>query len=675
MPVQDAPTKPTVAPQQAQPVKILFLDGLRGLAAFFVVVQHSHWYDRNFGAYGVDMFFVLSAFLLTMLFDKKVGQLLERRARLHSWGFALADYFSRRFLRVYPLFFAVAVILWILPLKAVQQYWVDIEAGEFDFFKVITFSFDYRYHVFWTLPVEIGYYFVIPAIVIVLALLRKWWWIPVLPMIYWVIHEGFTTYRPDHTPLRPHLNTFVAGSLGAIVYNRIAACILKHTFVFQWYHKIVLRMIEYVALAFLVSVIYGGVWFNWLHWDPLPDSPSTFLSGYLVIVIVCEILLPGPFGRMLEWNVLMFFGKISYSMYLLHSFVIYSDWVSSQKSYDQNFATVGLVCLLSSASYYTIEYPLQRLAGRISKYLKEPRVVVPVAALVVSVSTLVTCVIIAKTSNVYLSGLYWPFFSYTGRDKPAYYVFCTGLTITALLMIATWAFNFQFQHAALVKAQQSGADVKRHLKMATITRFAGVISVFGLSLLAFFDTGKWPLTHQLAAYWFFGWEVVATIMNTFVSKRIFDLAKTSEATSASSYIILEAGAPKSTAQKLETRVQKRGWTFRIQRALNIVFFVAFLLYIPYNIISPSNCPKLTVQECLDRNLGERYCQVTMRHNEVETKLPNCTDDIVRVQIRALAQLTCVLTMIGYCVTFIKHDYEDVETEHDAVEVTPTTQQQ
>ncbi|GLE04884.1 hypothetical protein PINS_up013865 [Pythium insidiosum] len=309
----------------------------------------------------------------------------------------------------------------------------------------------------------------------------------------------------------------------------------------------------------------------------------------------------------------------------------------------------------------------------VSESLRRARVVVPIAALLVSVSTLVTCVIIAKTSNVYLSGLYWPFFSYTGRDKPAYYVFCTGLTITALLLIATWTFNYQFQRAALEKSKLGGAHVQRHITMAKITRFAGGISVFGLSLLAFFDTGKWPLTHQLAAYWFFGWEVVATILNTFVSKRIFDLASTAEATSASSYIILEAGGSKTAARTHESRVQKRGWTFRIQRALNVVFFVAFVLYIPYNIVSPSHCPKLTIQECLDRNLGEHYCQVEWRHNELETKLPNCTDDLVKVQIRALAQLTCVLTMIGYCVTFIKHDYEDVETEHDAVEVTPTTQ--
>ncbi|KAJ0399770.1 hypothetical protein P43SY_010557 [Pythium insidiosum] len=356
----------------AAPSKILFLNGLRGLAAYFVVVQHSHWGDRNFGAYGVDIFFVLSAFLLTMLLDKKVRQLLDRRARWHSWVFALLDYFQRRFLRVYPLFFLTALVLWMLPNERRKQFWLGKNDVDFDFWHVITFKFEYRFHVFWTLPVEIGYYFLIPPLVIGVALLRRWWWVPLLPLTYWAVYDGMRSHRYDHRPLRDHLNTFVAGSIGALVLTRAERWIQVHNFEFRWFHKLALRMVEYFFFGMLISVMYGGVFFVYLDWDPMPSwSPSPYLSGFISIVIACEILLPGPLARLFEWNILIFYGKISYSMYLLHSFVIYTSYIKSETGYTQKIATMGLICALSTTTYYAIEYPMQLLAGRISKRLKE----------------------------------------------------------------------------------------------------------------------------------------------------------------------------------------------------------------------------------------------------------------------------------------------------------------
>ncbi|KAJ0394250.1 hypothetical protein P43SY_004728 [Pythium insidiosum] len=362
--------RPKTQPPQS---KIYFLNGLRGLAAYFVIIQHGHWGDRNYGAYGVDMFFVLSSFLLTMLFDKKVHQLLDRRAAKHSWVYAMLDYFSRRFLRVYPLFALVAIVLWMLPNKYLRQYWVDVKPGEYGLGQVLTFDLHHRYHVFWTLPVEIGYYFVIPVLVVSIALLRKWWWVPILPLTYWVIHEGNHQHRADHLPLRNHISTFVSGSIGAIVLTRAEKWIHEKEFQFRLPHQIALRAVEYINVALLMQIIFGGLFFEWLNWYPLPYPPGTpFLSGYLTIIIVCEILLPGPLSRFLEWNILRYFGKISYSMYLLHSFVVYNEWIKKQSHYNKIFATTALVCAISSASFQLIELPLQRLAGRISKNLKEP---------------------------------------------------------------------------------------------------------------------------------------------------------------------------------------------------------------------------------------------------------------------------------------------------------------
>ncbi|KAG7396554.1 hypothetical protein PHYBOEH_002119 [Phytophthora boehmeriae] len=91
MEVQD-PTQRQPAPQISPVAKILFLDGVRGAAVTLVVMQHARYmHDIFMGAVGVDAFFVLSSFLLTMIFMKKSMKLLAEQASYRKWGYTLAD--------------------------------------------------------------------------------------------------------------------------------------------------------------------------------------------------------------------------------------------------------------------------------------------------------------------------------------------------------------------------------------------------------------------------------------------------------------------------------------------------------------------------------------------------------------------------------------------------------
>ncbi|KAE9062028.1 hypothetical protein PF005_g29914, partial [Phytophthora fragariae] len=70
--IQGFPHDDPVAQTLSPVAKILFLDGVRGAAVVFVVTQHSgYMHGIYMGAVGVDAFFVLSSFLLTMIFMKK----------------------------------------------------------------------------------------------------------------------------------------------------------------------------------------------------------------------------------------------------------------------------------------------------------------------------------------------------------------------------------------------------------------------------------------------------------------------------------------------------------------------------------------------------------------------------------------------------------------------------
>ncbi|KAL3670114.1 hypothetical protein V7S43_004430 [Phytophthora oleae] len=362
-------TKPSSAP-----TKVVFLDGIRGLAAILVVFQHSHEYPTNqlhLGSIAVDAFFVLSSFLLTWLFMKKSMKLLAQRASFRSWTIALLDYLQKRFFRVYPLFAATAIVLSCMSFENQHRYFRLKKPEDFQLSKVLLFYTGFRPHVFWTLPLEIGYYFVIPAFVMIALCLRRYWWLGAVPLSVWIAHEGFYTYRNNHMPLAPHLQTFMSGSLGAVVFVKIDLWIKKTEFSFRWWHTLLLRVIEGVAIALMLSVSFQGLFFDWIHKDPVAAAPGFgFVSAQMTTIIVVEMIRPSCVSTMFEWSVLRYWGKISFSVYLLHSFVVDYPPISHQKKYfNRFFARFALILLLATVSYHLIEYPSQLLAQRISRFL------------------------------------------------------------------------------------------------------------------------------------------------------------------------------------------------------------------------------------------------------------------------------------------------------------------
>ncbi|KAG6616783.1 acyltransferase family [Phytophthora cinnamomi] len=360
-------------PPQAPPTKILFLDGIRGLAAMLVVVQHSGEFvpELHLGSVAVDAFFILSSFLLTWLFMKKSMKLLAQGAGARAWAFALTDYFQKRFFRVYPLFAITAFVLSRLSFENQHRYFIVSKAGEVDLYKMLTFEFAQRFHVFWTLPLEISYYFVIPLFVLAVLKMRRFWWVAALPLFMWTVHQGWTIIRNSHESMNHHLHTFVLGSLGAVVFVKLDLLIKKTGFQFRLWHLVLLRAVEGLIIALMLSVIFRGLLFDWVMANPAPPpSGFPFTGVYMTSIIVIEVMQPSCVSTMFEWSVLRYWGKISFSIYLLHTFVVMYPAISHQPNYfNRLFARLFLTIALATVSYWLVEYPSLLTAQRISRFL------------------------------------------------------------------------------------------------------------------------------------------------------------------------------------------------------------------------------------------------------------------------------------------------------------------
>lgn len=158
------------------PGHIRALDGLRGIAILFVMLvhftnAHSHWFSgvpylvAHFGWCGVDLFFVLSGFLIT-------GILCDAKEDPHYFK----KFYMRRVLRIFPLYYGYLFVLFALvplihqyspPVREHigEQIWLWSYLTNFAYFLSPDLILKCRLDHFWSLAVEEQFYLIWPAVI------------------------------------------------------------------------------------------------------------------------------------------------------------------------------------------------------------------------------------------------------------------------------------------------------------------------------------------------------------------------------------------------------------------------------------------------------------------------------------------------------------------------------
>lgn len=303
---------------RVQPERIPSLDAIRGLAILLVTVyrfnggaaeseEHVNSVFRlaTLGFRGVDLFFVLSGFLIT-------GILLDTKRQPGYFQ----SFYARRALRIFPLYFGVLfVAFFVLPIASPRiaamfaeardhQAWLWLYGTNILQARSGGWPFGYFDH-FWSLAVEEHFYLVWPLViyfanyratiaacvtVIVIAAAARVTWLVMGGND--VAPEVFTLFRAD-----------------SLAMGALAAVLMKQQSTAAWLVPVSRHGVWLLALVLILLKLSGRRWLT------LPDT--VFAAMFACLVVVAMTARTESFaGRFWNARWLQFFGKYSYAMYV-----------------------------------------------------------------------------------------------------------------------------------------------------------------------------------------------------------------------------------------------------------------------------------------------------------------------------------------------------------------------
>lgn len=294
--------------------KIDSLNGIRGFAVLLVLLSHASNEGLNIhpflnfsgaGRYGVFLFFVLSAFLLTR-------QFLDVKPENSEIRTFVTHYFLRRFLRIFPLFTAALMIYFLLHKIGLSIYPVD---GAM-FLKSL-FLLDAE-GIFWTIPVEFQYYFLLPLVA--LALMSTSRFVFVLTSIALFVVTWWHFIPPDYTThLLPFLPIFLLGSAAAFISAKVTG--------YGALRPSLMGLCNFfAAISVFLFIVFTPNYYNRLFNEHV--GVTAFHKEFLLFALVscCLVIFTvhgnGLVKKIMESRIMVFWGNVSFSAYLGHMIVM-----------------------------------------------------------------------------------------------------------------------------------------------------------------------------------------------------------------------------------------------------------------------------------------------------------------------------------------------------------------
>ena len=328
------------------------IDGLRALAILPVLLYHIGVAGFGGGFVGVDIFFVISGYLITSIILREKSQ----------DNFSLANFYERRARRILPALFAVILAciclsyFWMAPAQ-MKEFGLSAVSAIFFisnvFFLKHSSYFDAAsgemplLHT-WSLAVEEQYYIAFPIFIL---LTWRFGFKAMFSMIVGmlVISLALSEYGwRNHNTANFFLIPFRAWE---ILAGSVCAFVL--------FKKEQIKANEILAIIGAAAVITSVFLFN--HKTPFPSLYTLLpVGGTVLLILFCT---PATMiGKLLSSRVMVFFGLISYSLYLWHQPILAFYRIRFMDEYTivHQLGILALSIVLGYLSWKFIETPFRQ---------------------------------------------------------------------------------------------------------------------------------------------------------------------------------------------------------------------------------------------------------------------------------------------------------------------------
>ncbi len=359
------------------------LDGLRAIAVTAVVVFHLRSSAAKGGFLGVDLFFVISGFLITYLV---IDELLTTRS------FALADFFRRRIRRLMPTVVALLVAITAGSLTLFRDELAYLRGGVLSSLTYVTnwwLIFDHQsyfqasgrpsfFQHMWSLAIEEQFY-IVWAVLVLLVAGRRWVSLQVarrrallvallavvlavastVLMTVVAVHEdlpyGADTGRVYFGSDTHSMGLFLGSAAGAYLAVRCSTRPRLGT----------PRRVLTLDIAGAAALLTLVVWFLTLD----EYSPGLYRGGFLgfgavaLVVVVAAVQRGSRLGAWLDTPVLRWVGQRSYAIYVWHWPVVVVTRPGldiAGPSWFVQVLRILLILALAELTYVYVEQPFRR---------------------------------------------------------------------------------------------------------------------------------------------------------------------------------------------------------------------------------------------------------------------------------------------------------------------------
>jgi peptidoglycan/LPS O-acetylase OafA/YrhL len=366
------------------------LTGLRGVAALSVFLYHYgalHPGIRldlsipllgillqtpiGLGFVGVDLFFVLSGFLLSLPF----AHACLRGEKLPLFG----PYLRRRVLRVFPAYYFQWGLMMLIGAWFVT--WVPLNGRSVLAHFLMLFNIGPNpvspvVSLWWSLPVEFSFYLLLPLIAVFMRP-RPWLVLLLIGLLVSVVFRAWATahFADSISAVRFLTASQLPGSLPLFLLGASAAMLVK------WMQLKNIRppSPKAATLLFLTGATLSMLWlwkvvlvFGDIYWDGHWSMiVAPVVQGASMSMLVLALYWGSRMGTWLCANRLIYFiGVISYSLYLWHFPVMQQIQMLGGDSYmalpglAKFLLTTLITIAVASLSYFLIERPFSRLRGK-----------------------------------------------------------------------------------------------------------------------------------------------------------------------------------------------------------------------------------------------------------------------------------------------------------------------